>query len=174
MGRKRKKRNLKENPKSISNSVMFFLGNVITCDKSYARLQSIESFPDEFARCTGSLHRETILIGTRFGGPELSDDPYSPKRDTMVFFQKTYRECCHDGTSHLNADVYAYWTACNGSSYRACAGNSPDHYQKLLVGTGTTAIGNWLSSSAPYTGGLEEVGLSLSVNWYQYGPRCDF
>ena len=160
--------------KAIPPSTMEWLGSQVS-PGGYAIYGDQSCFPQGIARCNPDSHLQTVMLGTRYTGPTTgSSTELMPAPGTGMFFQKTARGCCHDGTPHQNADINVYWTAQNGSYYRANAGTSPDHYQSLITGSSYLAIASWMASGSTETGTLDSAGLSISVRITSDGPRSDY
>ena len=160
--------------KPIPHFAMEWLGSQVSLG-GYAIYGDQSCFPQGIARCNPDSHRQTVMLGTRYTGPTSgSSTELMPAPGTGMFFQKTARGCCHDGTPHQNADINVYWIAQNGSCYRANAGTSPDHYQSLITGSSYLAIASWMASGSTETGTLDSAGLSISVRITSDGPRSDY
>jgi hypothetical protein len=163
-----------DNMKTIPSSAMEWLGSQVS-NGEYAVYGNQAGFPPGIARCGPDSHDRTVLLGTRYTGQATgSFTELMPAPGTMMYFQKTARKCCHDGTPHQNADTCVYWTAVNGSYHRASAGTSPDHYRDLVTGSSCLAIASWLSSGNTETGTLDAAGLTISIRISCDGPRSDY
>ncbi len=163
-----------DNIKTIPPSAMEWLGSQVSPDE-YAVYGDQSSFPQGIAKCPPERHFRTVVLGSCFSGTTLgSSAELTPTPGTVMYFQKTVRECCHDGISHQNADINVYWTAQNGSYYRANAGTSPDHYRCLVTGSSCLAIASWLACGSAETGTLDSAGLSIPVRITSDGPRSDY
>lgn len=163
-----------DNIKVITSSAIEWLGSQVNHGE-YAVYGDQSCFPMGIAKCRPDVHLRTVLLGTCYTGPATGNlSEFMPAPGTVMYFQKTIRECCHDGTPHQNADINVYWTAANGSYYRANAGASPDHYRSLITGSSGLVIASWLSSENQETGILDSAGLTISVRITGDGPRSDY
>ncbi len=163
-----------DNIKAITPSAIEWLGSQVRPGEYVVR-DDQSDFPKGIAWCNRDNHSQTVFLGTCYTRPTTgSSTELMPAPGTVMYFQKTTRECCHNGTPHQNADINVYWTAQNGCCYRANAGTSPDHYRSLLTGSSCLAIDSWLASGSTETGPLVSAGLSISVRITSDGPRSDY
>jgi hypothetical protein len=163
-----------DNMKPITSITMEWLGSQVS-NGEYAVFGDQAGFPPGIARCRPESHNRTVLLGTCYTGQATENSSeFMPAPGTVMYFQKTTRLCCHNGSPHQNADTSVYWTAANGNFYRANAGTSPDHYLCLVTGSNCLAIASWLSSGSAEAGTLEEAGLNISVRISCDGPRSDY
>lgn len=163
-----------ERIKPIPDSTIEWLASQVAPGE-YAVYADQSDFPKGASIAPSERHLLTVVLGSCYSRPTLGcSTERMPAPGTVMYFQKTTRDCGHDGTPHQNAEINVYWTAQNGRCYRANAGTSPDHYRSLLTGSSCLAIDSWLASGSTETGNLDSAGLSISVRITSEGPRSDY
>ena len=92
----------------------------------------------------------------------------------QIVLVRLFRECCHDGTPHFNADDQLIVPCTDGSILRITRSKAPDHYIKAIAASSLSSIGSVYSlpcSSHGSIGSYIQNGAMYPIHAYSAGTN---